>query len=179
MQKSILITGGARSGKSHLAERMALRPTGRAVYIATAEAGDDEMAARIAAHRARRGPEWRDIAAPRDLIGALLDSDGEGNPDGDPRLVDCLTLWLSNLMLAGDEWRAAGTDLAESIAHQSRPVIFVTNEVGAGIVPENKLAREFRDAAGWLNQQVARACDEVWLSVAGYPVKVKPNDHSF
>ena len=179
MQKSILITGGARSGKSRLAERVALRPTGRAVYIATAEAGDDEMAARIAAHRARRGREWRDVAAPLDLIGALRDSDGESNPDGDPRLVDCLTLWLSNLMLAGHDWRGAGTTLAENIAHQSTPVIFVTNEVGAGIVPENKLAREFRDAAGWLNQQVASACDEVWLSVAGYPVKVKPNEHSF
>lgn len=179
MQKSILITGGARSGKSQLAERMALRPTGRAVYIATAEAGDPEMASRIAAHRARRGPEWRDIAAPHDLIGALRDSDGDHNPGGDTRLVDCLTLWLSNLMLAGRDWRAAGSALAESVAHQSAPVIFVTNEVGAGIVPENRLAREFRDAAGWLNQQVAAACDEVWLSVAGYPVKVKPNGHSF
>ncbi|MGR3493821.1 bifunctional adenosylcobinamide kinase/adenosylcobinamide-phosphate guanylyltransferase [Citreimonas sp.] len=179
MQKSILITGGARSGKSQLAERMALRPTGRAVYIATAEAHDSEMAERITAHRARRGAEWRDIAAPTDLVGALHASDGAHNPDGDPRLVDCLTLWLSNLMLAGADWRADGTALIDCVARQSAPVIFVTNEVGGGIVPENRLAREFRDAAGWLNQQVAHACDEVWLSVAGYPVKVKPNEHSF
>jgi adenosylcobinamide kinase/adenosylcobinamide-phosphate guanylyltransferase len=176
MKKSILITGGARSGKSALAERMALRPTGRAIYIATAEAHDDEMASRIAAHRARRGAEWRDRAAPRDLLEALHETDGAG---GDPRLVDCLTLWLSNLMLAEADWRAEGAALAAEIADQRAPVIFVTNEVGAGIVPDNRLARDFRDAAGWLNQQVATACDEVWFSVAGQPLKVKPNDHSF
>lgn len=174
MGKSILITGGARSGKSDLAERMALRFTGRAIYIATAEARDAEMAARIADHRARRGPAWSDIHAPRDLAAALRDSDG-----GDPRLVDCLTLWLSNLMLDGSDWRAAGEELAGMLAAQSAPVILVTNEVGAGIVPENRLAREFRDAAGWLNQAVAEAADSVWLCVAGCPVKVKPNDDVF
>jgi adenosylcobinamide kinase/adenosylcobinamide-phosphate guanylyltransferase len=174
MEKSILITGGARSGKSALAERLALGPTGRAIYIATAEAHDAEMTARIAAHQARRGTEWRTVQAPYDLITALADSDGS-----DPRLVDCLTLWLTNLMLRGDDWRAQSEALAQAIARQSAPVVIVTNEVGAGIVPENKLAREFRDAAGWLNQTVAQAVDAVWLSVAGYPVKVKPNDPIF
>lgn len=174
MGESILITGGARSGKSAWAERRALHPSGRAIYIATAEAHDAEMAARIADHQARRGPEWENRHAPLDLCGALRDSDG-----GTPRLVDCLTLWLTNLMLAEMDWRAEGTALADTLAGQSAPVVLVTNEVGAGIVPENALARAFRDAAGWLNQTVAQAADEVWLCVAGYPVKVKPNDHSF
>ncbi len=174
MEKSILITGGARSGKSAFAERLALKPSGRAIYIATAEAKDEEMSARIAAHRARRGTAWSDIHAPRDLASALKDSDGDV-----PRLVDCLTLWLSNLMLDEADWRAAGSDLASLLATQSAPVVVVTNEVGAGIVPENRLAREFRDAAGWLNQTVAEVADTVWLCVAGCPMKVKPNDHSF
>lgn len=170
MEKSILITGGARSGKSALAERLALRPMGRAIYIATAEAHDDEMRARIAAHRARRGAEWQDLHAPLDLVRALDDSDGAA-----PRLVDCLTLWLTNLMLGGADWRAQGLDLARAIARQSAPVVLVTNEVGAGIVPENKLARDFRDAAGWLNAEIAQTCETVLLCVAGYPIKVKPN----
>lgn len=174
MEKSILITGGARSGKSTLAEAMALKPMGRAVYIATAEPHDEEMTARIAAHRARRGAEWLDHPAPIELVAALEKTDGDV-----PRLVDCLTLWLTNLMLADHDWRAVGDALVAAIKTQSAPVIFVTNEVGAGIVPENKLARDFRDAAGWLNQSVAEACDAVWLSVAGCPIKVKPNDHSF
>ncbi|MCT4559082.1 MAG: bifunctional adenosylcobinamide kinase/adenosylcobinamide-phosphate guanylyltransferase [Pelagimonas sp.] len=173
MKKSILITGGARSGKSVFAEKMALSRSGRAVYIATAKAYDDEMRARIADHQARRGDQWTNLHAPFDLITALRDSDG-----GDPRLVDCLTLWLTNLMLNDRDWRSEGTGLAETLVSQTAPVIFVTNEVGAGIVPENKLARAFRDAAGWLNQTIAQASDEVYLCVAGYPVKVKPNDHT-
>lgn len=172
MEKSILITGGARSGKSAFAERLALRPSGRAIYIATAEARDAEMKARIAGHRARRGAAWSDIHAPRNLTGALRESDGH-----EPRLVDCLTLWLSNLMHDGADWRAAGNDLADLLTDLSSPVIFVTNEVGAGIVPENRLAREFRDAAGWLNQTMAQAADAVWFCVAGCPVKVKPHEH--
>lgn len=172
MEKSILITGGARSGKSALAERLALRPRGRAIYVATAEAHDAEMAARIAAHQARRGAEWDNRHAPFDLCAALRDSDAAGLP----RLVDCLTLWLTNLMLAQRDWRAEGTALAATLADLKAPVLLVTNEVGAGIVPENRLARAFRDAAGWLNQTVAQECETVILCVAGYPVKVKPND---
>lgn len=174
MEKSILITGGARSGKSVFAEKLALRPTGQAVYIATAEAWDDEMRARISEHQARRGDMWTNLHAPKDLIAALDATDHGTNP----RLVDCLTLWLTNLMLAEDDWKAAGSALAQTVARQSAPVIFVTNEVGMGIVPENKLARAFRDAAGWLNQTIAHECDAVYLCAAGYPIKVKPNDHS-
>lgn len=169
MEKSILITGGARSGKSGLAERLTLELGRPAVYIATAQAHDAEMAERIAQHQARRGAEWRTVAEPLALAEALVRTDGTA-----PRLVDCLTLWLTNLILSERDWEAASDGLLASLAAQSAPVIFVTNEVGAGIVPENRLARQFRDAAGLLNQRVAEACDEVHLCVAGYPLQVKP-----
>lgn len=168
MSKTILITGGARSGKSVIAETKALSLAPRAVYIATAEVRDAEMAVRIAAHRARRGPEWSDHAEPLDLVGALRLTDGRG-----PRLVDCLTLWLTNLMLGGHDWQAAAQALCAELPRQSDPVVMVTNEVGAGIVPDNKLARDFRDAAGQVNQLVAAVADEVILAVAGLPMKVK------
>ncbi len=168
MGKTILITGGARSGKSGIAEAKTLMLGPRAVYIATAEAHDSEMSARIAAHQARRGAEWVTHAEPLDVVGALRATDKQG-----PRLLDCLTLWLSNLMFSGRDWQAAGRDLVAALPAQSDPVVIVTNEVGGGIVPENKLAREFRDAAGLLNQWVAAEADEVWLAVAGLPLKVK------
>ncbi|MCV2867760.1 bifunctional adenosylcobinamide kinase/adenosylcobinamide-phosphate guanylyltransferase [Defluviimonas sp. WL0002] len=168
MSKTILITGGARSGKSGIAETIALSLAPRAVYIATAEVRDQEMASRVALHQERRGEEWSTLAEPLDLAGALAATDGQG-----PRLVDCLTLWLTNLMLGGHDWRAAGRALAEALPAQTDPVIFVTNEVGSGIVPDNALAREFRDAAGLLNQWIAAASDEVILAVSGLPLKVK------
>lgn len=177
MKNSILITGGARSGKSTLAERKALQPCGRAVYIATARVydGDSEMAERIAHHKARRPPgSWTNLEAPTDLAQALRATDGDV-----PRLVDCLTLWLTNLMLDEADWRSETETLIKTLSGQSAPVVLVSNEVGFGIVPENKLARAFRDAAGQVNQAVATACDEVWLAVAGHPVKVKPNDTPF
>jgi adenosylcobinamide kinase / adenosylcobinamide-phosphate guanylyltransferase len=169
MSKSILITGGARSGKSLLAERLTLAMGTPAVYIATAEALDEEIADRIARHRDRRGPEWTTLAEPRDLVGALGRSEGAA-----PRLVDCITLWLSNLMLAGADLDTEVAALADLIPRLSAPVVFVTNEVGSGIVPGNALARAYRDAAGTANQRIAAACDELWLCVAGHPLKVKP-----
>jgi adenosylcobinamide kinase / adenosylcobinamide-phosphate guanylyltransferase len=168
MSRTILVTGGARSGKSQIAEALTLGFSPRATYIATAEPRDTEMAARIAAHRARRGEGWTTRAEPLDLTGALTLTDGKG-----PRLVDCMTLWLTNLMLGGHDWQAAGRALVAALPQQTDPVIIVTNEVGGGIVPDNALAREFRDAAGILNQWVARAADEVYLAVAGLPLKVK------
>ncbi len=171
MSKTILVTGGARSGKSAIAEGLIAALPGAPVYIATAEVRDDEMAARVAAHQARRGAEWTTRHAPLDLLSALQESDGAG-----PRLVDCLTLWLSNLMLADMDWQSAGKALAGALAEQSSPVVLVTNEVGAGIVPENALARAFRDAAGLMNQWIAAEADEVYLAVSGLPLKVKPND---
>ena len=164
-----LVTGGARSGKSAEAERRVLALPGRPVYIATAEAGDGDMAARIAAHRARRGTGWRTVEAPLALAEALGASDGAG-----PRLVDCLTLWLSNLMLAGRDWQAEAAGLEAALLTQASPVVLVTNEVGGGIVPENALARAFRDAAGLLNQRIAGVADEVVLVVAGLPLVLKP-----
>lgn len=168
MQKSILITGGARSGKSLIAETRCLAMGQPAIYIATAQAWDDEMRVRIADHQARRGPEWVTHTEPLDLLGALHATDGAG-----PRLVDCLTLWLTNMMLAEQDWRAAGQALVAALPNQRSPVVLVTNEVGMGIVPDNALARAFRDAAGSLNQWVAAAADEVIFAVSGLPLKVK------
>jgi len=173
MSKSILVTGGARSGKSAFAERLTLTLGERPIYIATAEAHDNEMATRIQVHRARRGEGWTTREAPLDLLAALDATDG-----AEPRLVDCLTLWLSNLMFAERDWQVEGRALAEAIRLQAAPVVIVTNEVGSGIVPENALARAYRDAAGVLNQMIAEAVDDVYLTVSGLPLKVKPNDVS-
>ena len=173
MSKIILVTGGARSGKSVIAENLIASLGSRPVYIATAEARDEEMADRIAKHQARRGPEWTTHNEPLDLIGALKATDGPINGQG-PRLVDCLTLWLSNLMLQEADWEASAHALISALPTQQAPIVFVTNEVGGGIVPDNKLARDFRDAAGLLNQYVAAASDEAYLAVAGLPLQLKP-----
>jgi adenosylcobinamide kinase/adenosylcobinamide-phosphate guanylyltransferase len=164
----ILITGGARSGKSTRAEVRAREFPGRPVYIATAEALDAEMSERIAGHRARRGSEWLERETPIELAAALDETDGGG-----ARLVDCLTLWLSNLMHEERDIERETVRLAETLSRQQSPVVLVTNEVGLGIVPDNALARRFRDAAGILNQNIARAADEVELVVAGLPMRVK------
>lgn len=167
MRHTILVTGGVRSGKSAIAEERTLGFGAPATYIATAQALDDEMAERIARHQARRGPEWRTVSEPLDLPAAIAASDGT------PRLVDCLTLWLTNLMLAERDWRAETERLTATLARQSAPVVLVSNEVGLGIVPDNALARRFRDAAGLMNQDVAKVADEVILAIAGLPLKVK------
>ena len=167
MGSIILVTGGARSGKSAIAESRTLSLGEAAIYIATAQPFDSEMEDRIATHKARRGAAWRTHAEPLDLCAALSLTDGA------PRLVDCLTLWLSNLILAGRDWHPEAARLVETLGAQAAPVVLVTNEVGAGIVPENRLSRIFRDAAGTLNQQVAQVADEVILAVCGLPMKVK------
>lgn len=164
----ILITGGARSGKSTRAEKRARAFPGQPVYIATAEALDGEMAERIAKHRARRGTDWVEREVPLDLVQVLIATDGGG-----ARLVDCLTLWLSNLMHAGRDWEREVNALAAALIKLERPVVLVTNEVGLGIVPDNALARSFRDAAGIMNQTIAAAADEVEFVVAGLPMKLK------
>ena len=164
----ILITGGARSGKSVRAEARAKAFAGKPVYIATAEALDAEMRERIANHRARRGNEWIEHETPLELVAALKATDGGG-----ARLVDCLTLWLSNLMHAERDWSKETTRLAERLRAQKSPVVLVTNEVGLGIVPDNALARQYRDAAGIMNQMIAQAADEVEFVVAGLPMRVK------
>jgi adenosylcobinamide kinase/adenosylcobinamide-phosphate guanylyltransferase len=164
----ILITGGARSGKSVRAETRAKAVAGKPVYLATAEALDDEMRERIARHRARRGGEWIEREVPLELASALKTTDGGG-----ARLVDCLTLWLSNLLHAERDWSKETAGLAETLRAQKSPVVLVSNEVGLGIVPDNALARQFRDAAGVMNQMIAQAADEVEFVVAGLPVRVK------
>jgi adenosylcobinamide kinase/adenosylcobinamide-phosphate guanylyltransferase len=164
----ILVTGGARSGKSTRAEARARAFPGKPVYVATAEALDAEMRERIAKHRARRGSAWLERETPLELVAALVETDGQG-----ARLVDCLTLWLSNLMHAERDWENEAMLLAETLGRQNSPVVLVTNEVGLGIVPDNALARRFRDAAGILNQIVARVSDEVEFVVAGLPMRVK------
>ena len=163
-----LVLGGARSGKSRYAESLITALPPPWIYVATAQAGDEEMAARIAAHRARRGEGWQTIDAPHDLAGTI-----EAAPAGTPVLVDCLTLWLSNRMLAeADLDREIGA-LDQALRHRAAPVVAVSNEVGFGIVPDNALARRFRDRQGGLNQRLAVRADRVVLVVAGLPLFVK------
>jgi adenosylcobinamide kinase/adenosylcobinamide-phosphate guanylyltransferase len=162
-----LVLGGARSGKSRYAESLVAALPPPWLYVATAAAHDAEMAARIVEHRARRGAEWHTIEAPRDLAGAVAAASAGAV------LVDCLTLWLSNLMLAEADIAAETARLDAVLAQAATPIVLVTNEVGAGIVPDNALARRFRDAQGRLNQQVAARADHVVLMVAGLPLVVK------
>jgi adenosylcobinamide kinase/adenosylcobinamide-phosphate guanylyltransferase len=166
-----LVLGGARSGKSAYAERLISAAAGGTfVYIATAEPGDDEMAERIAAHRARRGEGWRTVEAPIDLAEALR----EHARAASAVLVDCLTIWLSNLLFAARDVEADVAELMAALEEAKGPVVLVSNEVGLGIVPENALARAFRDHAGRLNQRVAEAADKVVLVTAGLPMTLKP-----
>lgn len=162
------VLGGARSGKSLHAERLVAAHAAPWTYIATAQAYDGEMRRRIAEHRARRGEGWETVEAPSDLVGAL-----EAVPDGRAVLVDCLTLWLTNHMLADSDVAAESARLTGILARPRGPWVAVANEVGLGIVPDNALARRFRDAAGRLNQQVAAAADSVSMMVAGLALKVK------
>lgn len=163
-----LVLGGARSGKSAFAESLATARPGPWSYIATAQALDDEMRRRIAAHRERRGDMWRTIEAPHRLAEAIVDA-----PAGRPLLVDCLTLWLSNRLLAEQDLRADRDALLTALSHRAAPTVVVSSEVGLSIVPENALARAFRDAAGELHQAAAKLSARVYLVVAGYPLTVK------
>lgn len=163
-----LILGGARSGKSAHAERLAATAA-RPVYLATAEIRDQEMAERIALHRARRGEAWQTVEEPRELVTALA---RHRRPEG-VVLVDCLTLWLSNLMEAERDIAAETAALVAALAAPAGPVILVSNEVGLGLVPETPLGRRFRDHAGRLHQAVAAVADHVVLLVAGLPLVIK------
>ena len=162
-----LVLGGARSGKSRHAEDIITALPGPWVYIATAQAFDDEMRDRIAAHRARRAANWNTVEAPVDLACALATAAGH------PVLVDCLTLWLTNLLLGGHDVAAATAALDAALDARVAPAVLVANEVGLGIVPDNALARGFRDQAGLLNQRMAARADSVLFLVAGLPMRVK------
>jgi adenosylcobinamide kinase/adenosylcobinamide-phosphate guanylyltransferase len=163
-----LVLGGARSGKSAYAEGRIARHPAPWTYIATAQAFDAEMRARIDAHRQRRGTGWVTVEAPQELARAILDAPAER-----PMLVDCLTLWLSNRLLAGADLATERAALVAALQRRAAPTLVVSSEVGLSIVPDNALARAFRDAAGELHQAVARISGRVVLMVAGYPLVVK------
>ncbi len=169
--KSVFVLGGARSGKSRYAQELAESSRLQPVLIATAQALDEEMALRIKRHAAGRGAQWTVVEEPIALAAALC-----REARGDRIVVvDCTTLWLSNLMLGDADVAAATEHLALSVAGLSGPVIFVANETGCGVVPENALARAFRDAQGALNQALAEACEAVVLVSAGIAVRLKPS----
>jgi adenosylcobinamide kinase / adenosylcobinamide-phosphate guanylyltransferase len=169
-----LVLGGARSGKSTHAEKLVsgtlfggiAQP---AVYIATAEAGDVEMATRIMAHRARRGGQWTTIEEPLHLAEAL----GRAAGNGQPMLVDCLTLWLSNLVHAGEDVDQASDEVVQMLDEIKVPVVFVSNELGLGLVPDTPLGRSFRDSMGRMNMRMAARADRVILMAAGLPLTLK------
>jgi adenosylcobinamide kinase/adenosylcobinamide-phosphate guanylyltransferase len=179
----VLITGGARSGKSRFAEKIAREQGGPVAYIATAAVLDEEMAARVARHKARRPSYWVTIEETDDLTAALAKVPAETKTV----LVDCLTVWLTNRLLAGYKEDMSSGQLNEleknirrelsrfcrAASKKSFRTIIVTNEVGCGLVPDYPLGRIFRDLAGRANQQVAKYADSVWLTVAGYPLCVK------
>ena len=164
----VFVLGGARSGKSAFAEARIAAAPAPWTYIATAQAWDDEMRARIATHRARRGGDWINAEAPDALPAAITAARKEA-----PLLVDCLTLWLTNRMLADADLARDRADLVAALFARPALTLVVSNEVGLGIVPDNALARRFRDAAGVLHQAVAAAAGEVHLIVAGLSIRAK------
>jgi len=170
-KETLLITGGARAGKSSYAEKRALALGQKLLYVATAKPLDSEMAARIEEHRKRRGNNWVTIEEPLEVAKALKEHSGKF----DCALIECLTLWLSNLLInRGEEDLEREVELLiDEIPRSCCSLIFVTNEVGSGIVPDNALARRFRGVAGRTNQRVAAAVDRVILMVAGIPVVIK------
>jgi adenosylcobinamide kinase/adenosylcobinamide-phosphate guanylyltransferase len=165
----VLLVGGARSGKSRIAQARAEALSGELIYVATGQALDAEMTERIARHRADRGARWRTVEAPLELPEAIRREGTQGRV----LLVDCLTLWLSNLILGEHDIDVATAALIDALATTSATVLLVSNEVGMGIVPENALARRFRDEAGRLNQRVAAVASEVLLVAAGLAIRMK------
>ena len=166
---NIFIIGGARSGKSRRAQLIAEDISKSRIFIATAEPFDEEMKDRIARHQGDRGQGWRTVEAPLDLVAAL-----RGNANGKcVCVIDCLTVWLSNLMHHGRETEAEVTALCDFIQQSPAPIVLVSNEVGMGLAPDSALGRKFRDAQGRLNQQLADVCDRVEFVAAGLPLRLK------
>lgn len=164
-----LILGGARSGKTSFAENLVLASGLKAVYVATAEARDGEMAERIKRHRIDRGDSWETVEETVNLSGVFA---AHGSPHS-ALLVDCLTLWLSNLLAASHEPEGEFDTLVDALKKTKGPVVLVSNEVGLGIVPDNALARAFRDHAGRLHQKIAAIADQVYFVTAGLPLAMK------
>ncbi|WP_172124861.1 MULTISPECIES: bifunctional adenosylcobinamide kinase/adenosylcobinamide-phosphate guanylyltransferase [unclassified Devosia] len=170
MQRHVLVLGGARSGKTAFAERLAIRSGGSPAYLATAQALDSEMRERVATHQRGRGGRFTTIEEPLALSQTLLRA---GNSH-DVVLVDCLTLWITNLLVANADVAAAVEELVNGLAKMEKTrVILVSNEVGLGIVPDNAMARTFRDLAGAAHQRLADICEDVYFVVAGLPITLK------
>ena len=165
-----LIAGGARSGKSRYALDIANKKTGKKIFIATATADDVEMADRIAKHKADRGPEWQLIECPKELSQVVVQYG-----QGDILLVDCLTLWLSNWLCSGQysQWNTEKLEFIQAIRNSEADILLVTNEVGLGVVPANRLSREFVDESGWMHQEIASLADKVTLLIFGLQVSLK------
>lgn len=170
--KALFVLGGARSGKSRYAQARAEACAGQLIFIATAQAFDAEMTDRIAQHRADRGERWSTVEAPLDLAGAIAAHDAADTV----LLIDCLTLWASNLMFEERDIAHETQKLVGAIAAARSQIVLVANEVGLGIVPDNALARRFRDVAGSINQAVAAAADEAVMMFAGLPLWLKKSD---
>lgn len=167
--KNTLILGGTRSGKSSFAQRLAEENGGEWIYIATAEAFDAEMADRINRHRKDRAPNWQTVEENRNIANVIRDKSSRGTI----LLIDCLTLWLSNLMMAKADIETEVDNLLSALDRAQGSVILVSNEVGSGIVPESPLGREFRDESGRMNQRIAATVQEVALITAGLPLWLK------
>jgi len=171
LSRATLVLGGARSGKSLYAESL-VEAEGGGIYIATAQAWDSEMTDRIQAHRTRRGDMWETLEAPTDLVGALTSKTCKGQCV----LVDCLTLWISNLMMGSHNVEREIAMLVAAVPTLDARVVFVSNEVGLGIVPENAMARQFRDFAGTAHQQIASVANRVVFVAAGLPMMMKDDE---
>ena len=174
----ILVLGGCRSGKSAHALQLAESMGPHRIFVATCVPHDAEMQRRVDRHRQERGDNWTTREVPLDLAGTIR----ETGSSADVMLVDCLTLWLSNLLMENDDeerLRKSIRDLAQAVRSAACGMILVSNEVGAGIVPENRLARHYRDLAGWTNQAMAAACNRVIWTVAGIPVTIKPSSPGY
>lgn len=170
MTRHVLVLGGARSGKTAFSESLAMRGGARPAYLATAEALDGEMRDRVASHKATRGDRFVTIEEPIALSDALI----RASADHDVILVDCLTLWITNLLMANEDVAKAVSELGATLVQlKTAKVILVSNEVGLGIVPDNAMARTFRDLAGSAHQRLAEICDDVYFVVAGLPVTLK------
>ncbi len=169
MDMPVLILGGARSGKSSFAEKLLCETHQPRTYLATGFAGDAEMAARIAQHKADRGEGWQTVEEPLEIVDALRRETEKGRAV----LLDCLTLWLSNLFMQGHDAAQETARLVSFLQEAPRPIVLVSNEIGLGLVPETKLGRDFRDAQGRLNQAVAAAVPRVIFVAAGLPLYLK------
>ena len=173
MSGIVFVTGGARSGKTghalEIVEELSRKTGAAKIYLATAQAWDDEMKDRIQRHKLERGPDWSTLEEPMELVRTIR----EHSRKDTILLVDCLTLWLTNILLADADIDAERKALVAALGEAKGPIVLVSNEVGLGIVPENKLARRFRDEAGWLNQAVAKRAEKAVLIASGLPLVLK------